>query len=94
MAFDPQGAAQWIDTLPDGNSRDAAIPPLVNHVKSVDPTSAFEWAETISDDNTRFNQLQQTVRQWKRTDPEAAQNAINNTNLSEEHRTTLLQELE
>jgi len=94
ITYDPTGAAQWIDTLPDGKSRDEAIKPLVNNVKSVDPASAFEWAETISDDNTRYKQLRDTVRQWKNTDPEAAQNAINNTDLSEEHRTKLLQQLE
>ena len=77
-----------------GSSRDAAIQPLVSHVRSSDPNTAFAWAGSISDENDRLNELRQTLKSWRGSDLQGARAAFDTAELSSKERESLGKELE
>jgi hypothetical protein len=92
--YDAIATAGWLGTLPAGSSRDAAIQPLVSHVRDFDPGTAFSWAASISDENDRLNELRQTLQTWRGSDLQAARAALNAAELTAKERKSLGKELE
>ncbi|MDB4491852.1 hypothetical protein N9260_02415 [bacterium] len=91
---DSLAASEWIGELPAGPSRDAAVRRLVNQIQGDDPSSAFAWATTLGDESRRTSELQSVLSQWKQTDPNAALQALQSTNLSDEAYNKLAKQLE
>jgi hypothetical protein len=81
---DPNAASQWVDTLPQGSAKDAAINQIITSVGTNDPASAFTWATSISDPTARDAQVVNVATQWSKQNPTAAANAAQNalSNLS------------
>lgn len=65
-------AASWINSLPPGARRDAALKGFIPVAARVDEASALDWALTISDPESRSMMYQQVYLKWKKTDPEQA----------------------
>ena len=88
--YDPVATSQWIDGLPVGEARDGATTSLVAEVRRLEPATAFQWANTITNELERFNQLRDVLSVWRSSDSQAAQNAINNANITAQQREQLL----
>lgn len=69
---DHQGAAQWMNSLPPGKQRDAAIAGFAPAAAKIDGATAVDWALTLTDPNERRSCLDDVIRKWKETDAEAA----------------------
>lgn len=69
---DYQGAAQWMNSLPPGKQRDAAISGFAPVAAKIDGATAVDWALTLTDPAQRSSSLDEVVRKWKEIDPEAA----------------------
>ena len=88
--YEPQAASQWLTTFEPGADRDGAIGGLVSTIQRDDPEAAFAWAATIDNDDNRSSYVRQAVNQWQSSDPAAARAAVNNAELSDELRASLL----
>jgi hypothetical protein len=75
---DPAAAASWLNTLPQGGTRDAAITGLVTVASATDPASAYTWAASTSDPKSQFNLVKTVLQQWAGTDAAAAGSALQN----------------
>ena len=69
-------AAQWLETIPAGSGRDAAVSTFANKVVDTDPAGAAAWAATIADNSIRNNSLERIARHWMRVDETAASSWI------------------
>lgn len=80
---DYQGAAQWMNSLPPGNQRDAAISGFAPVAAKIDGATAVDWALTLSDPAQRNSCLDEVVRKWKEIDAEAAGSYLREKGLPE-----------
>jgi hypothetical protein len=69
---DYQGAAQWMNSLPPGEQRDAAVAGFAPVAAKIDGATAVDWTLTLTDSNERRSCLDDVIRKWKETDAEAA----------------------
>jgi hypothetical protein len=69
---DYQGAAQWMNSLPAGKQRDAAVTGFAPVAVKIDGATAVDWALTLTDPAQRNSCLDEVVRKWSETDAEAA----------------------
>ncbi len=76
--------------MPAGASRDAAVAQIINVEGANDLPSAFNWAVTIGNDNSRADAINRVVQQWARADPNAAIQAIQSANVSDDQRANLM----
>ena len=74
---DPVATTGWLERLPAGATRDAAVSAFTQSAINTDPEGAAVWASTIANENVRNTDLERIARQWLRTDKTAAQNWIN-----------------
>ena len=58
LRLDSFFASAWIDKLPVGPVRDAAVEELIEHVRPGDPDSALEWAQSLDDPGARARMVQ------------------------------------
>ena len=60
-------AVNWIESLPQGSSQDAAIAAFASSMAPIDPQSAVSWAQGIADETARNNALKRISRQvlWR-----------------------------
>ncbi len=86
----PTAAGQWLQTLPAGASREAAVQAYVSHLAHSSPDLAAPWAETLTDPNTRFNQIENIARNWLAADRPAAEAWLANVNLPDDRKQRLL----
>lgn len=90
---DSDGVADWIDQLPQGKNRDDCIGSIAIGLQQRDPATAFAWAESIGDAKSRSRSLSYIVNSWKNHDKGAAQTMIEQADLSDAERTSLLKNL-
>jgi hypothetical protein len=86
---DPQAVATWMQTLPEGEERDAAVARYVNSQSAYDPQAAYQLASSIDNDSRRFNQVRNSLLDWNSQDPAAAQAALANAPLTDAQRTQI-----
>ena len=90
MGRDVDAAATWLDTLPKGSARDAAVASFATRTAPRDPEGATMWAATLEPGAQRSSALGQTVGIWLRLNPAAANEWITNApGLSAEERESL-----
>lgn len=65
-------AAKWMNAIPAGPKRDAAVSGFAPVASRIDGASAVDWALTLSDPAQRDSCLGEVVRNWKEMDPVAA----------------------
>jgi len=80
---DPVAAANWVNNLPSGDSRDVAAREESKALTNVDPATAFNWATNIGDLQMRSAQARSVIQVWGRTDPAAAAAAVQASNLTD-----------
>jgi len=78
---DPVGAANWLQGLPVGASRDAAVGSFVGVLSHSDPATAAVWAQSIGDDRQRAFQMENVARAWLDEDQRAASAWVQNSAL-------------
>jgi hypothetical protein len=71
-------AADWVNSLPKGPKRDAALMGFVPAAAKVDGATAMDWALTISDPLTRNRMYSEAHSKWEKLDPAQA-NAYRNS---------------
>ena len=69
---DPQGAGQWLATLPADKSRERAAQSYVSQLSYEYPEMAAPWVNAISDPNQRNFAIENVARQWLQADSKAA----------------------
>jgi hypothetical protein len=69
---DWNAAAGWLETLPMGSSRDAAIGAFVTSADGYDIKLALEWANQMEAPESRATRVENTARRWLREDNAAA----------------------
>ena len=74
---DPVATTGWLERLPAGATRDAAVSAFTQQAVESDPEGAAAWASTIANQDVRNTDLERIARQWLRKDKTAAQNWIN-----------------
>ncbi len=82
--LDTNAAGTWLREQPPGPHLDAAKQTFVQTAAQKDPESALAWAGTITNPETREASTQTAYTLWKKKDPAAAEQALNNSGLSEE----------
>ena len=87
---DPYEAGIWLGTLPQGESRDAAVTSFTRRIVSSDPQAAAQWAESIGNHNLRDRQIESIVVTWLRTDANRATAWLANSSLPAETKARLL----
>ncbi len=72
---DHQAAADWLDTLPEGNTRNSSIQAYAEAVSKYEPEAAVEWAELMPAGKSRDTTLRRIYRNWPDRDnsPAAAE---------------------
>ena len=86
----PTAAGQWLQTLPAGASREAAVQAYVSQLAYSSPELAAPWAETLTDENLRNNQIENVARRWLETDRPAAEAWLAKVNLPDDRKQRLL----
>ena len=69
---EPKKAAQWIESLPEGPQRDAAIAGFTGVILEKDTSAAAEWVATIADRAVREKAAGNVYGTWLWRDPLAA----------------------
>lgn len=65
---DYAAAANWVNSIPKGPKRDAALMGFVPAAAKIDGATAMDWALTISDPYTRNIMYCEAHEKWKETD--------------------------
>ena len=81
---DPGGAGKFIETLPEGKSRDATVQTYVNQLAWQSPEMAAPFVSQIADVNQRFSLAQNVANNYKRTDPAGYARWVATLNLPED----------
>ena len=76
LANEPEAAARWIESLPDGALRNGIIERLLNEFAHRNPTGAVTLAGAISEPELREAALSSVLRRWASDSPVEALNAI------------------
>jgi predicted phosphoadenosine phosphosulfate sulfurtransferase len=76
-SYDPEKAAQWVQTLPDGPDRDQALIGLGASWAEKDPPGAADFAAKLPAGTGRQTALKQAIEDWIVADPVAAATWIN-----------------
>lgn len=69
---DFRAASTWLNSLPPGRSRDAAVAGFAPAAARLDGASAVDWALSISDPAQRKLTLDSVSQTWKTLEPAAA----------------------
>lgn len=73
IANDAAGAVAWIESMPTGRGRDAALEGGVKALIPTDTPAAAAWVEQIGDAARRRALVPKIVEQWTQRDPSAAE---------------------
>jgi hypothetical protein len=65
---DYAAAASWVNSIPKGPKRDAALMGFVPAAAKIDGATAMDWALTISDPYTRNLMYCEAHENWQETD--------------------------
>ena len=85
----PGDAEAWVSTITEAGGGDAAIAVMVSWHED-DPPRAISWARRISDPAERFRTMVRLTRAWHRNDPEASERWIQESELSPQMRSAIL----
>jgi hypothetical protein len=91
MHNDPQGAVAFIQSLPQGKSKDQAAQNLSMNMARIDAQAAIALASGIADPTQRSSAQQGVVRTWMRNDSAAATQWVNSSSLPQDVKNRLLQ---
>lgn len=69
---DFKAANTWLESLPQGRKRDAAVAGFASTAARLDGASAVDWALTIADPAQRTSTLHAVAEIWKTREPAAA----------------------
>jgi hypothetical protein len=69
---DHAAAASWVNSLPQGAKRDAALMGFIPAAAAIDGATAMDWALTISDPLTRNLMYHEAHQKWQQIDPTEA----------------------
>ena len=61
---DPAGASQWLQGLPAGHGRDAAVGVFSSVIDGPHPEVAFRWTATIEETSLRNERMESVARHW------------------------------
>jgi hypothetical protein len=86
---DPQAAGEWLNSL-SGSARDTAVGSYASSVAPVDPATALSWALSASNASIRDESARHIATEWLARDPAAARAWIQQSNLSDSDKATLL----
>lgn len=90
--IDPDKCIEMLNSLPEGNVRDAALQPTMQSYRYTQPDLAFDLSQQFSSSYKRLEEMENTLLEWAKTDYNSALNALNeSTALSAEHMETLKQ---
>ena len=88
---DPFRASEWLQKLPQSQSRDAAVSTFATRLRDTDPDSAAVWAGSIANEGQRNASLDSVLDHWLKTDPASARRWVaSSPNVSDEARTRYL----
>ncbi len=88
---DPDAASQWMQSLPEGDTKDMLSEIISGPMAKNHPQAAFDITAGIGDSNRRTKAQKNVVEQWSKKDPAAATQWINSSALPQEVKTQLLQ---
>ena len=78
---DPQAAATWLSSQPQGSNRDMAVKRFAESASSSEPQLAWQWAMTIRDPGRRREALERVAPSYMRINGADARNEIQNSGL-------------
>lgn len=78
--YEPEKAAEWVQTLPAGPVRDQALIGLGSSWADKDPPKAAEFASTLPPGESRSVAMRQAVANWVQSDPLAARKWVIESN--------------
>ncbi len=76
----PTEVAQWMASLPRGQTRDEAVNHFASAIMERDPERAMAAALSIDDPRDRYQSIASLYQSWRRTNSAAAQNWLQNNN--------------
>jgi hypothetical protein len=79
LPFGVPETAAWIESLPAGGLREAAVEDFCVKVRPIDPATALAWALTIGKPERQRDEVRRAAESWLEVDPEAARRWINET---------------
>src|SRR5688572_19476565 len=83
-AFDqPQEAGNWVNSLPGGEARDAAVKAYVSVIDGMDAGAATQWAYTMQEPTDRMETTLNVFQRWLQNDRAAARDWVQQTDLPE-----------
>jgi len=91
FSIDPAAAIPWLQSLPEGPTKDLAVGGISQGMAFKAPQVAMDMASGIGDSNLRTEAQKDVVEQWSKIDPAAATQWINRSALPQEVKTQLLQ---
>ena len=80
LPFGIADTAAWIETLPSGGLRDAAVVRFCSEVQRSDPPTALARALTIGTPEQRRDVIRSALSSWREDDPDGARRWIESTN--------------
>lgn len=89
-AVDPAGASAWLQTLPAGISRDAAILSFVDAVYLDDTPVAMTWLAAVGDTKRRDARARQIMTEWLATGPDAVRAWVEEAPITQDMKQVLL----
>lgn len=78
--YEPEKAAQWVQSLPAGPAREQALIGLASSWADRDPPKAAEFAATLPPGESRSVAMRQAVANWVQSDPMAARKWVIESN--------------
>ena len=90
FSIDPAAAMPWLQSLPEGPTKDLAAGGISQGMAGKDPQAAMDMASGIGDSKLRTEALNTTAAKWLLQDPAAAAQWINSSALPQEVKTQLL----
>jgi hypothetical protein len=87
--YDLAASAEWLNSLPPSPELDRAVISYTFRAAEQDPETAMTWAESIEDDRRRTWMMERVAATWKEQDGESFKSYLDNSELSDEQRSTL-----
>ncbi len=89
--YDMAASAEWLNSQPVSPALDRAVMSYTYRAAQEDPASAMSWAESINHDQMRTRMMQYVAGTWREDDPESFQDFIDNSDFTDEQRTSLME---
>jgi hypothetical protein len=83
-SVDAVKARQWVENLPAGRPREAAVESYVEAVITWEPAQAVRLASTLKDESARIQQIEKCLPRWMELDRSAAQKWVRTSALPPE----------